>query len=107
MFLRISGIYFHRTKILRNRSNRRAQTSANAKISTKRHPGFQSELTDCSGSGSGCLSDLSQNAVDALSRRRQSFRQVWYTNRPLVSSVLVLFRAAVSAIVSLAVLLTV
>ena len=28
--------------------------------------------------GSGYLSDLSQNVVDALSCRHQSFRQVWY-----------------------------
>jgi len=33
---------------------------------------------------SGFLSDLSQNVVDALSCRRQSFRQVYGTNRPLI-----------------------
>ena len=52
----------------------RAQTFANAKISTKSNPGFQSELPDYS--GSGCLPDLSQNVVDSLSCRHQSFRQV-------------------------------
>jgi len=57
-------------------STQRAQTSANAKISTESDTGFESGFSDQS--RSECLSDLSQN-VDALSCQplRQSFRQVW------------------------------
>ena len=55
-------------------STQRAQTSANAKISTESDTGFESGFSDQS--RSECLSDLSQNA-DALSCQRQSFRQVW------------------------------
>ena len=43
----------------------RVQTSVNSKVSAKSDPGFQS----------GCLPDLSQNVVDSLPRRHQSFWQ--------------------------------
>ena len=61
-----------------NKSTERAQTSAKAKIWTKSDPRFESGFLDKSGSGSGCMSDLSQNVADALSCRSQSFSQVWY-----------------------------
>jgi len=48
---------------IKNKSTQRAQTSANAKVSIESDPGFES--------GFECLSDLSQNVVDALCCRRQ------------------------------------
>jgi len=50
----------------------------NAKILIDSDPGSESGFSNQSGYGSGCLSDLSQNVVNALSCQRQSFRQVWY-----------------------------
>jgi len=49
----------------------------------KSDPGFESGFLDYSGSGSGCLLDCSQNVLDALSCRRESFRQVPYRNEKL------------------------
>ena len=46
------------------KSTQRAQTSADAKITTDSDPGFES--------------GFSQNVADSSSCRRQSFRQVWY-----------------------------
>ena len=73
---RLNTLQCHGCSLYVRHSTQIAQTSANDNISTENDSVYESDfgliLIRIS------VPDLSQNAVDALSRRRQSLRQVWY-----------------------------